>query len=136
MSLFGLSTSNPTFTTYFWNNSSEKRTCGKMTLRDVVLKSIFYLLLVCLTAAVSWKLFYDGVEVKWITTGGILVAIVCSILISVKHEWIVPLTIIYALAKGFFIGGFSVYVHKSFPGLPLQAVVITLVTFITMLLLY
>jgi uncharacterized YccA/Bax inhibitor family protein len=136
MSLFGLSTSNPAFTTYFWNNSSAKRKPGKMTLRGVVLKSIFCLLLVSLTAGVTWKLFYDGVEVKWITTGGIIVALICSILISVKREWVMPLTIIYALAKGLFIGGFSAYIHKSFPDLPFQAVIITLVTFMIMLLLY
>jgi uncharacterized YccA/Bax inhibitor family protein len=118
------------------NNADEKRKPRKMTLRGVVLKSIFCLLLVSLTAAVSWKLFYDGVAIKWITTGGILVAIICSILISVKRSWVIPLTIIYALAKGLFIGGFSAYIHKNFPNLPFQAVVITLVTFMTMLLLY
>ena len=136
MSLFGLSTSNPAFNTYFWNTTSEKRKPKKMTLAGVVLKSMFCLLLVCLTAAISWKLFYDGFEIKWITSGGIIVAIVCSILISVRRSWVIPLTIIYALAKGLFIGGFSAYVHKSFPDLPFQAVVITLVTFMVMLLLY
>jgi len=136
MSLFGLSTSNPAFTSYFWNTANQKRKPKKMTLGGVVLKSMFCLVLVCATAAVTWKLFYDGVEVKWITTGGILVAIVCSILISVRRSWVIPLTVIYALAKGLFIGGFSAYVHKSFPDLPFQAVIITLVTFMVMLLLY
>ncbi len=136
MSLFGLSTSNPAFTSYFWNTANTKRKPGKMTLRGVVLKSIFCLLLVCVTAAITWKLFYDGIEIKWMTTGGIIVAIVCSILISVRRSWIIPLTIIYALAKGLFVGGFSAYIHKSFPDLPFQAVAITLVTFLIMLLLY
>lgn len=136
MSLFGLSTSNPAFTGYFWNNSGQRKTRGKMSLRGVVLKSIFCLLLVCLTAAVMWKLFFDGVEIKWFTTGGILIAIVCSILISVKREWVMPLTIIYALAKGVFIGGFSAYIHKSYPNLPFQAVIVTMATFFIMLLLY
>lgn len=136
MSLFGLSTSNPAFTGYFWNNSKEKRTQGKMTLSGVVMKSIFCLLLVCATAAITWKLHFDGVDITWYTTGGIVVAIVCSILISVRRQWIVWLTIIYALAKGLFVGGFSAYIHKSYPNLPIQAVVITMVTFITMLLLF
>lgn len=136
MSLFGLSTSNPAFTGYFWNTSGKKKVQRKMTLVGVVLKSIFCLLLVCATASITWKLHFDGVSVQWYTTGGIIVAIVCSILISVRREWIVPLTIIYALAKGLFVGGFSAYMHGSYPNLPIQAVIITLVTFITMLLLF
>lgn len=121
MSLFGVSTSNPAFTSYFWNNSSKKSTSGKMTLRGVILKSIFCLLLVTATAAITWKLYFDGVPIKWYTTGGMITAIVCSILISVRRNWIVWLTIIYALAKGLFVGGFSAYIHKSYPNLPIQA---------------
>ena len=136
MSLFGLSTSNPAFTGYFWNTSETKRAQGKMTLRGVVLKSIFCLLLVCATAAITWKLHFDGVNITWYTTGGIIVAIVCSILISVRRQWVIWLTILYALAKGLFVGGFSAYMHRSYPNLPIQAVIITLVTFITMLLLF
>ncbi len=136
MSLFGLSTSNPAFTGYFWKNSGTKRTQGKMTLGGVVLKSLFCLLLVCVTAAITWKLHFDGVDIQWYTTAGMVVALICSILISVRRQWIVWLTIIYALAKGLFVGGFSAYIHNRYPNLPIQAVIITLVTFITMLLLF
>ncbi|WP_430410169.1 Bax inhibitor-1/YccA family protein [Kordia sp.] len=136
MSLFGLSTSNPAFTGYFWNNSETKKTQGKMTLIGVVLKSVFCLLLVSGAAAITWKLYFSGVDIKWYTTGGIIVAIICSILISVRRKWIAWLTIIYAFAKGLFIGGFSAYMHKSYPNLPIQAIIITFVTFITMLLLF
>lgn len=136
MSLFGLSTSNPAFTGYFWGNSSKKKTQRKMTLSGVVFKSVFCLLLVCATASITWKLHFDGVGIKWYTTSGIIVAIICSILISVRREWVIWLTIIYALAKGLFVGGFSAYMHNSYPNLPIQAVIITLVTFVTMLLLF
>ncbi|WP_046755071.1 Bax inhibitor-1/YccA family protein [Kordia jejudonensis] len=136
MSLFGLSTSNPAFTGYFWNSDGNKKVRKKMTLSGVVLKSIFCLLLVCATASITWKLHFDGVAIKWYTTAGIIVAIVCSILISVRREWVAWLTIIYALAKGLFVGGFSAYMHASYPNLPIQAVIITLVTFIIMLLLF
>ncbi|WP_420571892.1 Bax inhibitor-1/YccA family membrane protein [Kordia sp.] len=136
MSLFGLSTSNPAFTDYFWNNPESKRTQGKMTLRGVVLKTIFCLMIVCLSASVIWKLYFDGVHIKWFTTGGIIAAIICSILLSYKREWVIPLTILYAIAKGLFVGGFSAYVHKSIPYLPFQAVIVTIATFLVMLLLY
>jgi len=46
-----------------------------------------------------------------------------------------PLTLIYAIAKGLFVVGFSAYIHQRFPYLPFQAVIITLITFFVMLLL-
>lgn len=136
MSLFGLSTSNPALTGYFWKDSSKNRTHQKMTLTGVVVKSIFCLLLVCATASITWKLYFDGIDIKWYTTGGIIVAVICGMLISVRRKWIVWLTIIYALAKGLFVGGFSAHMHHSYPNLPIQAVIFTLATFITMLLLF
>ncbi|MFK7748212.1 MAG: Bax inhibitor-1/YccA family protein [Kordia sp.] len=136
MSLFGLHTSNPAFSNYFWKRSSSNRTRSKMTLSGVIVKSIFCLLLVALSAAYTWKLFFDGIDIQWYTTGGIIVALVCSIVISVRREWAMPLTLIYAVAKGLFVGGFSAYIHKSFPYLPFQAVIVTLLTFLVMLLLY
>ncbi|WP_298513382.1 Bax inhibitor-1/YccA family protein [uncultured Kordia sp.] len=135
MSLFGLNTSNPAFSNYFWKHSNTKK-AKKMTLSGVILKSIFCLLLVTASAAYTWKLFFEGVTIQWYTTGGIIVALVCSIVISVRREWTMPLTLIYAVAKGFFIGGFSAYIHQRFPYLPFQAVIITLLTFFVMLLLY
>ncbi|MGH1386102.1 Bax inhibitor-1/YccA family protein [Kordia sp.] len=136
MSLFGLNTSNPAFTNYFWNRSNAKQTHNKMTLSGVILKSIFCLILVTLSAAYTWKLFFDGADIQWYTTGGIIVALVCSIVISVRREWTMPLTLIYAIAKGLFVGGFSAYIHKTFPYLPFQAVIVTLITFLVMLLFY
>ncbi len=136
MSVFGLKTSNPAFTNYFWKGSNRKRSAKKMTLRGVIVKTIFCLLLVTLSAAFIWKLFFDGMVITWFTTGGIIVALICSIVISVRRQWTMPLTLIYALAKGVFIGGFSAIIHRKFPYLPFQAVIITLTTFLVMLLLY
>ncbi|MEM6718494.1 MAG: Bax inhibitor-1/YccA family protein [Bacteroidota bacterium] len=136
MSLFGLKTSNPAFTSYFWNGTDKRRDTGKMTLRGVILKSVFCLMLVTLAAAVMWKLYFDGVDIKWYTSGGVIIALASSIIISVKREWTMPLTLIYAVAKGVFIGGFSVIIHNKFPYLPFQAVIITLATFLIMLFLY
>jgi len=136
MSLFGLSTSNPAFSGYFWKSSNSKPKERKMSLGGVIVKSFFCLTLVCIAAGSIWKLHFDGVEIKWFTFIGMLVAIACSILISVRRAWTPWLTIIYAIAKGFFVGGFSAYIHAKYPNLPFQAVGMTLITFMVMLILY
>jgi uncharacterized YccA/Bax inhibitor family protein len=63
-------------------------------------------------------------------------AIVISIVISVRKEWAKFLVPLYAIAKGFFLGGISSYAHAKFPNLPFQAIGVTIVTFFVMLSLY
>lgn len=135
MSVFGIKTSNPAFTNYFWKNSKTTHQT-KMSLRGIVLKSLAMLCLVMLTAAYTWKIFFEGTDIKWYTSIGLFIAIVASLFISFKNslaKWLLP---IYALAKGFFLGGISAYAHKQFPNLPIQAVGITLITFFVMFLLF
>ena len=134
MSLFGLQTSNPAFSNFFWNKS--KRATAKMSLGGIVLKTMLMLSLVAITASYTWSIFFEGTSVKWHTTIGMFVAITASLFISFKHnlaKWLLP---IYALSKGFFLGGISAYAHKRFPFLPLQAVGITILTFFVMLSLF
>ena len=83
-----------------------------------------------------WKLHAKGVNIKWYSLGGMLAAIVISIVISVRQHWAHILVPLYAIAKGFFLGAITVYAHAKFPNLPYQAIGITVVTFIVMLLLY
>ncbi len=107
-----------------------------MSIGGIIFKSLAMLSLVALTASYTWKIFFDGTNIKWYTTIGLFVAIVASLFISFKHnlaKWLLP---IYALAKGFFLGGISAYAHKRFPDLPLQAIAVTLTTFFVMLLLF
>ena len=114
MSIFGLRTSNPAFNRYFWR---KQRTYSKskMSISGIILKSLAMLTLVGITATYTWKLFFAGVEVKWYTTIGMFVAIVCSLFISFKHSSAKYLLPIYAVAKGFFLGGISAYAHIRFP---------------------
>lgn len=135
MSVFGLKTSNPAFTGYFWNNSHVKHQ-AKMSVGGIILKSLAMLSLVMTTAIYTWKIYFEGTDIKWYTTIGMFVAIVASLFISFKNDWAKWLLPVYALAKGFFLGGISAYAHKRFPNLPFQAVAVTLVTFFVMLLLF
>ncbi len=134
MSLLGLQTSNPAFSKYFWNKS--KSSYLKMSLRGIIFKSFLMLCLVAITATYTWTLFFDGTSIKWHTSIGMFVAIVASLFISFKHNIAKYLLPIYALAKGFFLGGISAYAHNRFPELPLQAVSATIITFFVMLFLF
>jgi len=135
MNIFNHKTSNPAFTNYFWDTSKQKST-AKMSLSGIVLKSLSMLILVAITAGYTWKIFFEGGDIKWYTSIGLFVAIVASLFISFKHNWAKHLLPVYALAKGFFLGGISAYAHKRFPNLPLQAVGVTVLTFFVMFVLF
>lgn len=135
MGVFGLRTSNPAFNRYFWKKS-KYYSKTKMSIGGILLKSLCMLSLVALTASYTWHLFFSGVNTKWYTAIGGFIAITCSLFISFKHsaaKYVLP---IYALAKGFFLGGISAIVHQRFPNLPFQAIGVTIITFFVMLSLY
>jgi len=126
-------TSNPAFSRYVWKGSHSK---SKMTLNGVFFKSLFSILLVGLTTWYVWDLVAKGTDVKWYISGGLLAAIFFSLLTSFKRTWAAITTPLYALSKGFFLGGISAYAESRFPGMPMKAVSITILTFFVMLILY
>ena len=135
MGTFGVKTSNPAFNSYFWKKT-KSYSSKKMSVNGIIFKSFFMLSLVSATALYTWQLFFNGVPIKWYTSIGMFVAIVSSLFISFKHNLAKYLLPIYALAKGFFLGGISAYAHKRFPNLPFQAIAVTILTFFMMLFLY
>jgi len=134
MSLFNYKTSNPAFSNGVWRGYSS--TSEKMSLGGILLKTFFSLILLGISTWYVWDLVYQGVDVKWYTSLGLLAAIILSILTSYKHKWAKFTAPLYALAKGFFLGGFSAYAEIRFEGMPMRAVGVTIITFFVMLILY
>ena len=134
MSLRNFRTSNPVFNGYFWEDG--KSTSKKMTVTGIFLKSIISILVIAGITAYLWKLNEAGMSLRWFRLGGMLGAIVISIIISVRQQWAHVLVPLYVIAKGLFLGGFSAYAHQNFPELPYQAIGVTIVTFFVMLILY
>ena len=134
MKLSNYKTSNPAFTNYFWSEDSNSN--NKMTIRGILLKSLGAIFIIAIITGYIWKLYANGVNVKWFGLGGMLSAIIISIIISVRHHWAHILVPLYAIAKGCFLGGFSAIIRATYPDLPFQAIGVTIVTFFTMLVLY
>lgn len=126
-------TSNPVFSSYIWKNTYGN---NKMTLNGILLKTIYTLFLVGLTTWYVWSMVKRGEPVSYYIYGGMIVAVVFSVITSYKKRWS-PITVpIYSLAKGCFLGGISAFADNRFQGLPTQAVKISIITFFVMLLLY
>lgn len=127
-------TSNPVFSNYFWNSSTTSS--SKLTVKGIFIKSLFCISIITIITICIWKFYISGIDVSWFIYGGIIAAIIISITISYKQEWAAFLVPLYAVAKGCFLGGISSLAHAKFPNLPYQAVGVTIITFITVLVLY
>jgi len=134
MRLTNYKTNNPVFSGYFWEDQNHSN--KKMSVSGILFKSIVCILVIAAITAYIWKLNAEGMPVKWFTLGGMLAAIIISVVISVRHHWAPFLVPLYTIAKGVFLGGFSAYAHKHFPEMPYQAIGVTIVTFFVMLIFY
>jgi uncharacterized YccA/Bax inhibitor family protein len=97
-----------------------------MTLAGVINRSIVLLLLVAGTATGVWaysnshpSIIYPMVMIG--AFGGFAVAMVTSF----KRDWSPVTSPVYAVLEGLFIGGISLVMEQRFPGLVLQAVLLT-----------
>jgi uncharacterized YccA/Bax inhibitor family protein len=97
-----------------------------MTLPGVIHRSILLLLLVAGTSAGVWAYSDSHPSAIYPTMmigalGGFVVAMVTSF----KRDWAAVTAPIYAVLEGLFIGGISLVMEQRFPGLVLQAVLLT-----------
>ena len=97
-----------------------------MSVAGIFFKSIIGILIIAAITAYLWKLDETGISMKWFTLGGMLGAVVISILISVRQNWAHILVLLYVIAKAFFLGGFSAYAHHNFPELHTKLLVLRL----------
>ena len=127
-------TSNPAFSNYFFENDNSAS--KKLSVNGILIKSLISIIVIAAITVGIWKLYINGTNVRWFTLGGMLAAIVISIIISIRQHWAHILVPLYVLAKGCFLGGITAYAHAKFPELPYQAISVTIITFFVMLTLY
>ena len=127
-------TSNPAFSGYFWDNDDVSS--KKMSVGGILLKTLLLLFVTTTIVVLIWKMHSNGTSIKWFGTGGVIAAIVISIVLSVRQHWAHILVPLYAIAKGFMLGGFTAYVKTAYPNMPYQAIGVTIVTFFVILFLY
>lgn len=111
-----------------------------MTSQGVVIKTAILLLLVILAAGFSWKVaakagFNAASYTPWMW-GGAIVGFVLALVTVFKQAW-APITApLYAAAEGLFLGGISAAMEQAFPGIVIQATLLTFGTLASMLVLY
>ncbi|HPM76387.1 MAG TPA: Bax inhibitor-1/YccA family protein [bacterium] len=110
-----------------------------MTLQGAVNKSFILLFLVVLSAAMSWVFLPTLVppEIMLPTIFGASIAgLITGIVVVFKKNVAPVLAPVYALLEGVVLGLLSFFMEMAYPGIVVQAVVLTFGIFFTLLLLY
>lgn len=104
----------------------------RMTVRGTANKFGLLLIMVLGAASFSWSLFSQGYNVMPLAIGSAIAGFIVAIIITFKKTWAPKLALAYALLEGIFIGAISAVFNyafaESYPGIVMQAVLLTLGT--------
>lgn len=107
-----------------------------MTLSGTINKSFILFLLLTAGAMVTWWMTFNGMNPMLPTIGGAIIGFILVMVAAFKPQYSGYLAPGYALFEGLFIGGISAIFETKYPGIVIQAVSATLVTFLVCLGLY
>jgi uncharacterized YccA/Bax inhibitor family protein len=131
---------NPALTEKAFQNTLPVSGQGTMTDKGTLNKFFFLSLMVMASATFTWSAFNQGKNVMSWMIGGAIGGFIVALVIIFKKEWAGYLTPAYGLLEGVFLGGISAIVNasfaKSYPGIVMQAVVLTFGVVIAMFVLY
>ena len=110
---------------------------GRLTLDDVVMKTLGLFSIVVAVAAVSWFVVADPVRQGLalpLMLGGMVGSLVLGLVIAFRKTISVPLIVLYAVLEGVLVGTISSVFERLFPGVVTTAVLATTATFAGMFL--
>ncbi|WP_347354668.1 Bax inhibitor-1/YccA family protein [Intrasporangium sp.] len=108
---------------------------GRVTLDDVVMKSLGLFVLLVAAGGVTWFMVDQTPSLAsplWL--GGMILGLVLGLAIAFMKRVVVPLIVLYAVVEGVFLGAFSYAINsvEKYQGVVLMAVLATVCTFAAM----
>ena len=105
----------------------------EMTLSGTINKTLILFLLLTAAAMVTWWMTFNGMNPMFPTIGGAIIGLILVFVAAFKPQYSGYLAPGYAFFEGLFIGGISAIFEVKYPGIVVQAVSATLVTFLVCL---
>lgn len=131
-------TGNPTLTPKVFSDAGRVLPGEAMTVQGTVNKTAVLLGLTTISASYTWHLFWQAGATPsygWLA-GGAIAGFVFAMITCFKMEWSPVTAPIYAVCEGLFIGGMSSLFEQRFPGIVIQAVMLTFGTLAALLAAY
>lgn len=135
-----MQSSNPALRNEVFTGSGRYVQTESMTSQGVVYKTAILLLLVILSSAFTWMKFVKSGGNPSAVSGwlmlGLIGGFIAAMVTSFKATWAPVTAPIYALLEGLFIGGLSAVMESQYPGIVVQASMLTFGTLLSMLAAY
>jgi uncharacterized YccA/Bax inhibitor family protein len=131
-------TGNPALNQNTFTDVQSAREGATMTIQGTVDKTSILLVLVVVAASFTWRMYFAGegdAVMPW-TFGGAIGGFVIGLVTTFKKVWSPVTSPLYAICEGLFIGGFSSILEAHYPGIVLQAVMLTFGTLAALLFAY
>ncbi|MBD9698267.1 Bax inhibitor-1/YccA family protein [Flavimobilis sp. GY10621] len=127
---YGTAASAATLENMYAQPSATPVQTNRLTYDDVIVKTGGLLALVVIAAAVSWQL---SPAMPGLYIAGAIIGFVLALINIFKKSPSPALIMGYAVAEGVFLGGLSVFMDAFYPGVAMQALIATVVTFAVVL---
>lgn len=107
-----------------------------LTINGVINKTSLLFAFLLIAFGYTWHLYASGTETMTISTVGAIAGFILALII-IFGKIANPLIIIpYAICQGLFLGGISAHYEKAFPGIVMQAALLTMTCFAAILFAY
>jgi len=107
-----------------------------MTVKGTMNKFGVLMMLMIGSTLLSWTQFYKGSDPMPLMLIGVFGGLVVALIMTFKKQWSNVLAPVYAILEGLFVGSVSAIYNYTYPGLPMQAVALTLLVTLVMYVLY
>ncbi len=136
MSIF--KSSNPTLQekTYQGTILEGISTDQAMTMKGTMNKFGIMIVLMLGSTFFAWNQFYQGSDPMPLMMTGVFGGLGLALVMAFKKQWSSFLAPIYAILEGLFVGSVSAMYDYLYPGLPMQAVALTMLVTLIMFLVY
>ena len=126
-------TGNPALRSDVFTKIRSQDPANVMSIEGTVNKTFVLLFLVFFSASLVWRNPIPFMPFLWpLVFLGFIIAMVTIF----KKEWSGFTSPVYAIVEGLFLGGISVMMERSYPGIVIQAVALTFGTLLCMLVAY
>ncbi len=120
---------NPALSEQTFDQIVPEATGELMTVSGTLKKFGLMFIMMLASASFTWGLFYKGVDVKPFMLTGMIGGLVIALVIIFKKTWAPYLALGYAVLEGLFLGAVSAFFDYAFrdtyPGIIMQAVLLT-----------
>lgn len=129
---------NPVMKPKYFQGSAILDDSQIMTVRGTAFKALFLFVLVVAAGVLSWSLAISGYAglVRPLMLVSSIAALVVAIVTVVKPQWSAFLAPVYALLQGLVLGAFSLFFEAVYPGIVVQAILLTFGVMFLMLTIY